>query len=85
MYCWDTDLVTNCTGMRSVAVQHLGEHADNREVQSALWTLPALEALLFVLTNDGSVRMRRAAMQAASVVKVTHLHDQLISDEGMPP
>ena len=64
-------MVSNCTGMRSVAIQHLGKHADNTEVQSALWTLPTLEAMLFVLTNDGSVRMRRAAMEAASVVKVS--------------
>ena len=56
--------------MQSVAMQHLGEHADDREAQAALWTMPALEALLFALTNDGSVRMRRAAIQAAGSVKV---------------
>ena len=63
--------VLDCTGMQSVAMQHLGKHANDRDAQAALWTMPALEALLFALTNDGSVRMRRAAMEAASSVKVS--------------
>ena len=60
------------TGMQSVATQYLGEHADDRELQAALWTLPALEALLFALTHDGSVRMRRAAIEAASFIKASN-------------
>lgn len=67
-------------GMQNVAMQYLGKHADDREIKPELWTLPALEALLFALTNDGSVRMRRAAIQAASFVQVSkwvaHVHDQ---------
>ena len=59
------------TGMQSVAVHYLDEHEDDREGQSALWTPPALEALLFALTHDGSVRMRRAAIEAVGSVMVS--------------
>lgn len=57
--------------MQTVAMQHLGKHASDGEAQTALWTMPALEALLFALTNDGSVRVRRAAIQVAVSVKVS--------------
>ncbi len=45
---------------------------DDHDRHEALWTLPALEPLLFTLTHDGSVRMRRAAMEAARTVVVRH-------------
>ena len=60
-------------------MQFRDEHVDDRRAQAALWKLPALEALLFALTNDGSVRMRRAAMQAASFVMVSKWATKMIS------
>jgi ribosomal protein L16/L10AE len=59
-------------GMQGVATRYLDDHACDQDHHEALWTLPALEPLLFTLTHDGSVRMRRAAMEAARTVVVRH-------------
>ena len=53
-----------------MATHFLDKYEGNQERQEALWTPPALDALLFTLTYDGSVLMRRAAVDAASAVVV---------------
>lgn len=57
-------------GMHSMATRFLDKYEGNQERQEALWTPPALDALLFTLTYDGSVLVRRAAVDAASAVVV---------------
>lgn len=57
-------------GMHNMATRFLDKYEGNQERQEALWTPPALDALLFTLTYDASVLVRRAAVDAASAVMV---------------
>ena len=57
-------------GMQNVATRFLDKCEGDQERQEALWTPPGLDALLFTMTYDGSVLVRRAAIDAASAVMV---------------